>query len=432
MSTPNFKDGQPLPVDDYNINVIGGLDSAGNVQALTLEPDGGLTLGHVASSTTIDATGLNNAAVIDVGGYSTIAYTIGGTWTGTLQPEVSADGVTWLASARMAEAAASTNGVTTTSGTYRSPVGGYAYFRMRVSVAGTGTVALAYSLSQTPGTVQVAYVGGVFPGSTATALGKNEDNPHTASDTGVFILGVRNSALGTLTSADGDYSPIAVNLAGGPLVDVQWNNQQSTALGILKKEDDAHASGDAGVAIFGVYKATHTNLVGTDGDYTCPQFDGSGSLRVAISRSGFSIDPMRAEDEAFGSGETVMMAGAQREDFPTASTSASLDVSSLKTDNRGALWVNPAGNSASNITSATTTVVKASAGILKRIVVNKAVASAVITIYDNTAASGTLKGTITMPAALLANQFELNYDCICGTGITVVTSAATDITVIYQ
>lgn len=82
-----------------------------------------------------------------------------------------------------------------------------------------------------------------------------------------------------------------------------------------------------------------------------------------------------------------------------------------------------------NIASATTTTIRTGKGILNRITVNKAVASGVITIYDNTAGSGTKIGTITNPATLLHSQITLDYDVAFTTGLTIVTSAADDITV---
>ena len=85
----------------------------------------------------------------------------------------------------------------------------------------------------------------------------------------------------------------------------------------------------------------------------------------------------------------------------------------------------------SNITSATTTVVKKGPGRLVAITVNKAVAASTITIYDNVAASGTKIGTITHPATLTANQYTLPYFCQFVTGLTIVTSSTDDITVIY-
>lgn len=84
-----------------------------------------------------------------------------------------------------------------------------------------------------------------------------------------------------------------------------------------------------------------------------------------------------------------------------------------------------------NIASATTTVVKKGPGILVAIIVNKALASSVYTIYDNTAASGTKIATITIPAAPAVNQFAIPYLCKFTTGLTVVTTSTDDITVVY-
>ena len=85
-----------------------------------------------------------------------------------------------------------------------------------------------------------------------------------------------------------------------------------------------------------------------------------------------------------------------------------------------------------NIASATTTTVKSGPGILKKIVFNKFVASGVVTLYDNTSAAGTLIGTITLPMTLLSSQGEINYDSAFSTGLTIVTSLAFDLTVVYQ
>lgn len=85
-----------------------------------------------------------------------------------------------------------------------------------------------------------------------------------------------------------------------------------------------------------------------------------------------------------------------------------------------------------NIAGAATTAVKSGRGTLRAIVNNKAVLSGVITIYDNTAGSGTKIATITNPATLLQTQYGLLYDADFKTGLTIVTSAADDITVMYD
>lgn len=68
------------------------------------------------------------------------------------------------------------------------------------------------------GTVNVA---GTVPttvtGTATVVLGTAsyaEDAAHTSGDAGLFVLGVRNTAMTTQTNTDGDYSPISVDSAG--------------------------------------------------------------------------------------------------------------------------------------------------------------------------------------------------------------------------
>lgn len=86
-----------------------------------------------------------------------------------------------------------------------------------------------------------------------------------------------------------------------------------------------------------------------------------------------------------------------------------------------------------NIVSATTTVLKSGYGVLHRIIFNKRIAAGVTTVYDNTSAAGTKIGTITEGAAILSdppNSTEYNVEFAYG--LTVVTSAAEDITVVWS
>ena len=83
-----------------------------------------------------------------------------------------------------------------------------------------------------------------------------------------------------------------------------------------------------------------------------------------------------------------------------------------------------------NITGDATTVVKSSGGILHAVTLNAPTATEVITIYDNTAASGTKIATITVPASPV--PVTLKYNAHFQTGLTVVTATATsDITVSF-
>jgi hypothetical protein len=94
----------------------------------------------------------------------------------------------------------------------------------------------------------------------------------------------------------------------------------------------------------------------------------------------------------------------------------------------------PSGKRFSNITLAapTTTQVRTGPCVLHSVIFNKKTASGVVTIYDNTAASGTVVATITSPSPLLTNQDQFDYGVSCSIGICVVTSgAAQDITVTW-
>lgn len=79
-----------------------------------------------------------------------------------------------------------------------------------------------------------------------------------------------------------------------------------------------------------------------------------------------------------------------------------------------------------NITTATTTTVKSGSGHLASITVNTT-AAGTITVYDNTAASG--NKIATLPASAVVGTYK--YDLQFATGLTIVTAAASDITVSY-
>lgn len=84
------------------------------------------------------------------------------------------------------------------------------------------------------------------------------------------------------------------------------------------------------------------------------------------------------------------------------------------------------------ISTQTTTVVKSGAGILRRLVIS-ATALGVVTIYDNTAGSGTVIWTQTMPASVLSSIYVVTFDIKFATGLTIVTATATqNIAVAYR
>ena len=82
-----------------------------------------------------------------------------------------------------------------------------------------------------------------------------------------------------------------------------------------------------------------------------------------------------------------------------------------------------------NITGQAATTIKSGSGVLHTICVNTAAATETITIYDNTAGSGTKIGTATVYAS---TNPCLTYDVNFATGLTLVTAtASSDLTVSY-
>ncbi len=79
------------------------------------------------------------------------------------------------------------------------------------------------------------------------------------------------------------------------------------------------------------------------------------------------------------------------------------------------------------ISTATTTTVKSGAGFLHTVTVNGGTAGTIIG-YDNTAGSGTVVFSFDSTNALATYHFNVSF----GTGLTIVTSAATKITVSYR
>lgn len=99
--------------------------------------------------------------------------------------------------------------------------------------------------------------------------------------------------------------------------------------------------------------------------------------------------------------------------------------------NLGTIATATAPNSYTNITTATTTIVKASAGVLDSIIINSlGTVASTITIYDSATATGTKIGTINSLAVLGALRFNVT----CANGLTIVTTGtvAPDVTVCWR
>jgi len=137
----------------------------------------------------------------------------------------------------------------------------------QVTAAGALLVDGSATTQPVSGTVAVSSVTtSVTPGTSAAHLGKAEDAVHASGDTGVMSLGVRNDTNATSTSTDGDYSAIAVDLAGN----------QRVVGNISDNGVDAGAPVKVG-AVYNLVQPTYAS-----GDRADLQADSNGNLRVTL------------------------------------------------------------------------------------------------------------------------------------------------------
>lgn len=105
----------------------------------------------------------------------------------------------------------------------------------------------------------------------------HEDTAHVSGDTGAFILAVRNDTNTALTSANGDYSPIAVDQYGR----VRTVTDLDINFDYVYAEDSAHSNGDLGAFTLGVRQDALSSSVSNDGDYGAFKLNDRGAMWVA-------------------------------------------------------------------------------------------------------------------------------------------------------
>jgi hypothetical protein len=97
----------------------------------------------------------------------------------------------------------------------------------------------------------------------------------------------------------------------------------------------------------------------------------------------------------------------------------------------GGLYTEEDGRVYTHISTATTTTVKSGIGFLHELDVNTCVSGATVTVYDNTSAVAPVISVITCPAST-AGMSPMLHDIAFATGLTVVTSGATDVTAVTR
>lgn len=157
-----------------------------------------------------------------------------------------------------------------------------------------------------------------------------EDAAHVSGDIGSFMLAVRNDANAALTSADGDYSPVAVDSAGRLKVIA------SLTIDAQKAEDSAHVSGDIGSFSLAVRQDALASSVSADGDYGAFKLDARGALWTAAIGT--------AADDAADSEAPVKIGSRSVSGAALTTVSANNDRADLISDKYRRVWINDSAN----------------------------------------------------------------------------------------
>jgi hypothetical protein len=194
--------------------------------------------------------------------------------------------------------------------------------------------------------------------------------------------------------------------------------------------------------VVGTFSGTITPVGSSDGtdfdtNLSIVQLGGSGASSSTITAPGtykvttVGLQKLQAQITSYVSGSISVVAYPAVAGAPNQLAHQYLDTK-LDPVNDG-ITTYPHGHSYTNITSATTTTIASGAGVLRALTINTFVASATIKIYDNTAGSGTPIATLTLPSTITGDApCSIPFEAAFTTGLTVVTSGATDITVLAR
>lgn len=145
----------------------------------------------------------------------------------------------------------------------------------------------------------------------ATSIMKLEDVQSASGDAGVAAFGVFQGNSPATYGGSADYSPFTVNDYGAVYVDIHANYRNNAGNSILKIEDVGHTTGDAGVQILGVANDSRTARA-ADGDYIPIATNTYGAALVNLDATtviSAGNQPVRLEDAAFAASDAVMMVG---------------------------------------------------------------------------------------------------------------------------
>lgn len=207
------------------------------------------------------------------------------------------------------------------------------------------TIEAASTTTLINATGHVARVGDIFATISGTAANLNSWSsicaPVTANS---FTL---CNALPTTPSTDNFriFRPKIPSITGtssnpGLAVTIQTSSQDAASIGLLKTEDAASASGDAGVMSLSVQNDGWATLAAT-GDYIAQAAGRAGNQYTTLVIDDVlagSHSPIRNEDAAFANLDPVVMAGGVRNEGGTTFNDANLDVNPIATTRTGSVY----------------------------------------------------------------------------------------------
>jgi len=112
-----------------------------------------------------------------------------------------------------------------------------------------------------------------------------EDSGHTSTDTGNFILGVRNDTLAALGGTDGDYVPFQMNADGALYVEISSGGANDS---IYVDDADWTDSTSKHTLVGGLYQSSPQTI--TDGDVGPFQVDADGALHISDGGNAITVD----------------------------------------------------------------------------------------------------------------------------------------------
>jgi hypothetical protein len=372
---------QRLKTDSSGVLAVSGTSSGGDIVTGDTGQNAGVVTGGRKEVTSLSAGSLNADLLssTDASNYSWGSVQVTGTWSGTITFQVSNDNSTWnsMTWANSASTVSSSTSTTTGNAVFHGPIPGrYIRIRMTAYTSGTanGTVELFNNTRASNAVgVQAAQSGTWTVGSnTATGTTVPANAFYVGATDGVNLTGLRN------VSGSSDGSTSALSVGGYAYNGTGWDRQRSanTAAGTT-------GTGLLGAGVLGIYNSAAPTI--TSGNYERIQLDVNGNQKETLA---------------------TLIAGEN-----------------LSTNRMMVEYT----NSYTYISTATTTVVKSGAGFLHNITVQGGTTGTII-IYDNTAGSGTIIYSFDSTAAIATYAMDISFS----TGCTVVTGAATKLTVAWH